>query len=98
MRCGKFIVLCIAMTLTSGVAIAQEMRGYPPFQLDRGEQLFLSNCAQCHGPDGDSIPGINLGSGQFRNATTDQDLINIIRKGIPGTPMPPSNLPEPQAG
>ena len=41
--------------------------------------------------------GIDLGRGVFRRAKTDQDLIQIIRSGIPGTAMPASNFAEAQA-
>jgi len=65
--------------------------------IQRGGQTYLTNCATCHGPDGDQVSGVNLASGQFRKARTDQDLIDIVRKGIPGTPMPPGNFSEMQA-
>jgi len=61
-------------------------------------QIFLSNCAGCHGPDGDLIPNINLASGKFRHAQGDNDLRRIVQKGIPGTPMPPGNYTDEQAG
>lgn len=92
------IALAIALAFSLGQAAAQdEEHGLTPFQIQRGEQIFLSNCANCHGPDGDAITGADLASGKFRHATTDRDLINIIQHGIPGTPMPPSNYPEAQA-
>jgi putative heme-binding domain-containing protein len=55
-------------------------------------------CANCHGPNGDLIPGINFSAGQFRRPMTDADLSRIIRQGIPNTPMPASNVTEAQAG
>jgi cytochrome c oxidase cbb3-type subunit III len=71
--------------------------GVTPAEIERGGQTFLAACAACHGPDGDAIAGVNIASGTFRRGTTDQDLINIIQRGIPGTAMPPSNLPDAQA-
>ena len=64
---------------------AQEEHGVTPAEIERGGQTFLASCAVCHGPDGDTIAGVNLASGTFRHGTTDQELINIIRNGIPGT-------------
>jgi putative heme-binding domain-containing protein len=55
-------------------------------------------CANCHGPNGDLIPGINFSAGQFRRPMTDAELSRIIRQGIPNTPMPASNMTEAQAG
>src|SRR5437660_387252 len=84
---------CIAISPLA----AQEGHGYTAEDIERGGQVFLANCASCHGPDGDAVPDVNLASGRFRHAVTDQDLINIIRNGISGTPMPPGNYSEAQA-
>jgi putative heme-binding domain-containing protein len=62
-----------------------------------GARQFQNTCANCHGPDGGEVAGIDLGRGQFRRPMTDQDLIQIIRTGIPGTPMPASNFSDDQA-
>jgi mono/diheme cytochrome c family protein len=59
--------------------------------------VFQNICANCHGPDGDQVAGIHLSRGQFRRQLTDQELAGIIRNGIPGTPMPGSNMSEDQA-
>ena len=98
MRINGIVGIGIALTVACGVVTAQdEEHGVTPMQIQRGEQIFLSNCANCHGPDGNSISGVDLASGKFRHASTDQDLVNIIQNGIPGTPMPPSNYPAAQA-
>lgn len=62
-----------------------------------GERAFRNSCANCHGPDGDLIGGIDLGRGQFRRPMSDEDLVRIIRTGIPNTPMPPSQMSVAQA-
>jgi putative heme-binding domain-containing protein len=62
-----------------------------------GARVFQNTCSNCHGPDGNEIPGIDLGRGRFRRPMTDQDLMQIIRTGIPGTAMPATNLSEEQA-
>jgi cytochrome c oxidase cbb3-type subunit III len=59
--------------------------------------VFRDTCANCHGPDGDEVAGIDLGRGVFRRAKTDQDLVQIIREGVPGTAMPASNFAIAQA-
>jgi putative heme-binding domain-containing protein len=41
-------------------------------------RLFLANCAACHRPEGDAVPGVDLGHGKFRRASSDADLIRII--------------------
>jgi putative heme-binding domain-containing protein len=55
-----------------------------------GERAFQESCANCHGPDGDLIAGIDLGRGFFRRPLTDEDIAGIILNGIPNTPMPPT--------
>lgn len=65
--------------------------------IQEGARVFRNNCANCHGPDGDQIAGIDLGRGQFRRELSDADLVEIILKGIAGTPMPPTNMSREQA-
>ena len=62
-----------------------------------GEQLYKENCVECHGPEGDEVPDVDLGRGRFRRATTDPELVGIVLRGIPNTAMPPSNFSEAQA-
>jgi putative heme-binding domain-containing protein len=65
--------------------------------IEDGGRAFRDSCANCHGPDGDEIQGIDLGRGQFRRPLSNDELIRIIRNGIAGTPMPPSNFSDEQA-
>ena len=62
-----------------------------------GERVFRQSCANCHGPDGNEISGIDLGRGIFKTAKTDEDLVRVIQKGVPGTPMPATNMSDEQA-
>ena len=62
-----------------------------------GERAFRNSCANCHGPDGNVIAGIDLGRGQFRRPLTDEELVRIIRTGIPNTAMPASPMTVEQA-
>jgi cytochrome c oxidase cbb3-type subunit III len=87
----------VAAVLAAGPRVIAQDHGVTPAEIERGGQTYLAGCATCHGPDGDGIAGANLATGTFRRGTTDQELINIIRNGIPGTAMPPNNLPEAQA-
>lgn len=69
----------------------------PPGPPPNGEQLYMENCAECHGPEGDVVPDVDLGHGRFRRATTDPELVGIVLRGIPNTAMPPSNFSEREA-
>ena len=84
-------VFCTVFAIAS---LAAQEHGYTTVDIERGGQLFLTNCAGCHGPDGDALPGVDLSSGRFRRAASDDDLVSIIQTGIPGTAMPPSNSSE----
>ena len=76
--------------LAAGGLLAQHT--YTPADILEGQRLFRANCVLCHGPEGDQVPGIDLGHGKFRQTYSDNALIKIIQNGIPGTAMPPHNL------
>lgn len=88
------VFACSALFLTVP-AFAQHTFGQA--DIDDGARLFRANCVICHGPDGDKVSGVDLGHGKFRRATTNEDVENIIIKGVPGTAMPPHNFTEREA-
>jgi mono/diheme cytochrome c family protein len=73
-------------------------------QREAGKKLYLKNCSQCHGEKGDgegyAAPHLyprprNFTTGKFKIRTTPngalpthQDIINVIRHGMPYTSMP----------
>jgi mono/diheme cytochrome c family protein len=73
-------------------------------QRESGKNLYLKNCSQCHGEKGDgegyATPHLlprprDFTTGKFKVRTTPngalpthQDLVNIIRRGMPYTSMP----------
>jgi putative heme-binding domain-containing protein len=85
-----------SLMLPSGAALAQQTR-YLPAEVEAGGRVYTSTCTGCHGPDGDGVAGINFGQAKYRRAGTDDDLVRIIVRGIPGTPMPPTGMSEGQA-
>lgn len=70
---------------------AQE-HSYAPSDIENGRGLYQANCLGCHGNNGDAVEGANLASGRFRRASSDEDLMALIRNGIPETLM----IPRPQ--
>jgi putative heme-binding domain-containing protein len=76
-------------------AFAQQ--GYSAADIQSGRQLYGVNCSNCHGAKGDFVSGVDLGHGNFRRASTDNELVAIMVQGIMGTPMPPANLSDQQA-
>ena len=82
--------------LFAGALLAQHT--YTAADIDNGGRLYRANCAVCHGPDGNFVPGVDLGHNKFRRASSDEDIEQIILNGIPGTGMPSHNtLTEMQA-
>ena len=78
----------LLVTLTTP-ALAQHETGADLFS---GEQVYQNICANCHGLDGGLVPNVDLGHGVFRQNYSDEQLVGIIQKGIPNTPMPPNPL------
>jgi putative heme-binding domain-containing protein len=60
---------------------------YAPADIAYGSRLYDAQCTTCHGANGDGVGGVDLRSGKFRNAVTDQDLMRVITTGIQGTGM-----------
>jgi putative heme-binding domain-containing protein len=90
----RFAVVVSAFCILNSELQAQHETA---FDIEDGGRVFRQSCANCHGPDGNEIPGIDLGRGVFKTAKTDEDLVAVIRKGVPGTPMPATNMSEEQA-
>ena len=60
------------------------------FDVEDGRRVYQASCANCHGPDGNLIAGIDFGRGVYRRAFSDEELARLIVAGIPNTPMPPN--------
>lgn len=64
-----------------------------------GREVYNHVCTACHGYDGQSgemAPALGA-SGHRYLRTTDQEIFDAIRSGIPGTAMPKTGLDEPTA-
>jgi putative heme-binding domain-containing protein len=85
----------IVFCFLASAAFAQHQ--FDPHDAEAGEMRFMNVCVSCHGPDGDQVPGIDLGHGKFVHATTDAQLVDIIIHGIPGAGMPANKMSESQA-
>src|SRR5258706_9498992 len=86
----RIALIAIVFCLTAVSYRAQQRAGqYSQVDVEAGFNLYNANCITCHGANGDSIPGVNLRSGQFRRVSSDADLNRLFQTGIPGTAMPP---------
>ena len=92
----RFWVTILWASLATASVSAQH--GYTRAEIENGARLFQASCATCHGPKGDTVRGVALLSGQFKRASSDEQLVNIIIEGIPGTSMPPNSYSALEAG
>jgi putative heme-binding domain-containing protein len=81
-------MLSAIVTCAAGLAVAAARAQaplhdaqYPEADIAYGLSLYTAKCVTCHGPQGDGAGGVNLRSGTFRNASTDQELARFIRAG-----------------
>ncbi len=86
------VLLGLALAAAPRAAAAQASAAahpgeYAPADIAYGSRLYDAQCTTCHGANGDGVGGVDLKSGKFRNAVTDQDLIRVITTGIQGTGM-----------
>jgi len=101
-RLAVLVVLLCATPMTAARATAQDIG--TDAQREAGKKLYMKNCSQCHGDKGDgegyAAPHLyprprNFTTGKFKIRTTPngalpthQDLVNVIRRGMPYTSMP----------
>ena len=57
--------------------------------IKKGELLFKTYCSSCHGPQGAGLLGPNLTDKEVLHGSEKNQIINIIKNGIPGKAMPP---------
>ena len=97
-------VLWAAALLAGGPLVAAQNptfqghpEDYPRVDIEYGATIYAAECERCHGANGDGVSGVNLRSGVFRNAKTDQQLRGVITNGFPTAGMPAfSKLDGPQ--
>jgi putative heme-binding domain-containing protein len=69
---------------------------YSRVDIEAGARVYEAACAGCHGAKGDQVGTVNLRTGRFRRASSDQDLRTLIANGIPDGGMPPHKLTQPE--
>ncbi|HJO12421.1 MAG: c-type cytochrome [Gammaproteobacteria bacterium] len=107
MKCVKIISLskrllisvsrftaCVLLVLVCQPSFAQDDgdHQYSSAAIEAGSRVYVQNCALCHGPQGETVDGINLRRGLFRTATSDDDLRGVISQGAGEGQMPAFDL------
>jgi PQQ-dependent dehydrogenase (methanol/ethanol family) len=108
MGIGSFVTYCCATGLFAGMVFAtapsviaqndapdatRNPFAADPSAVSAGKVLFEQTCQSCHGADarGDRGPAL---TGNFSHGSSDMDIYQTVRTGIPGTQMPAfSTLP-----
>jgi mono/diheme cytochrome c family protein len=96
--------------MTSGAEL--ELGTAPPASaelVERGRALYAVSCAPCHGADGrardvdvqwneDGTPTRprDFTAGIFKGGSTREEIVRRLRCGLPGSPMPATELAEPR--
>jgi putative heme-binding domain-containing protein len=80
----------IIVLLFMKALVGQQGHDYTPADVEAGARYYSNYCSGCHGVDGNTMAGANLGRGTFRRAANDDELARVITNGLPGTAMPPS--------
>jgi putative heme-binding domain-containing protein len=87
---GRLVLTLVVWLAFAGPVRAQPQSHpgeYAPADIAYGSRIYDAQCTTCHGANGDGVGGVDLRSGRFRNAVTDQDLTRVITNGLPGTGM-----------
>lgn len=90
------IRLGIALTaIFGGTQTPEALEGdhtYSSDAISTGYNVYMQNCALCHGIDGGWVEGIDLSRGRFRTVVTDHDLKGVIATGAAEGRMPSFDL------
>jgi putative heme-binding domain-containing protein len=94
----KWLLILLWSAIGSASAQQQTLHAgeYALADIQYGAGVYASQCTTCHGPNGDQVSGVDLRSGHFQRASSDDDLRRIVTTGIPGTSMPGRRLDSPQ--
>ncbi|HEY4379377.1 MAG TPA: cytochrome c, partial [Acidobacteriaceae bacterium] len=80
-----------ALAVAVSALVCAGISGYAQVQVELGARQFAVTCAGCHGADGSgSLKGPAIGSLAKTVARSDDELIRIVRDGVPGKGMPPA--------
>ncbi|HXI29243.1 MAG TPA: c-type cytochrome, partial [Vicinamibacterales bacterium] len=94
------VLLGAVCLLSGGLLVAQERTPHPAANnphlgnresIRSGMAAYRVGCADCHGLDAGGYRGPDLKT-LIASGVTDERLFDTIRKGVPGTDMPPRGL------
>lgn len=89
---AALLLVVVAAGARAQTATQDHPGQYSQQDIDLGLGVYTRQCAQCHGPNGDQVSGIDLRRAVFKRSSSDEDLASAILKGVPGAGMPPVAL------
>jgi PQQ-dependent dehydrogenase (methanol/ethanol family) len=94
---GWRVIGCFAAFLSCSAVVWAQNNLVSPVEVPEGNQIFVARCGGCHGADArGSDRGPALADVRRLRSQSLLQLRDIIQKGIPGTGMPPFDLPAPE--
>ncbi len=93
------VLFGVAAAIAANAQAPRNQAAVDPQAAVQGREIYNGRCTTCHGPDGTSgerAPALGA-SGRRYLRNSDQELFDAIQKGIPGTGMPASGLPDADA-
>jgi putative heme-binding domain-containing protein len=84
----------VAMLLLPRALAGQSLADhqYPTEAVQAGARVYATECALCHGANGDAVDGVDLRRGQFRTVRSDDDIRRVVTTGVGGSRMPSFDL------
>ena len=87
------LILGVSVPAFSGGRAGPHPSRFPQSDLESGKQMFETSCASCHGFDAGGGQGPNIQRAPANRG--DDEVVKIIKNGVPGTGMPALGGPLP---
>jgi putative heme-binding domain-containing protein len=92
MKNPRTVGFCVGAALVAAVGLlsaqSKPLSNADASELAAGKRVFDAQCAWCHGTDGTGGAGPSLQRPDLRHASSDADLVSIVKNGIAATEMP----------
>jgi putative heme-binding domain-containing protein len=92
MRIRRLAVLAILTLPQSLLGQSRADHQYPTEAVQAGARVYATECALCHGANGDGVDGVDLRRGRFRTVRSDDDIRRVVTTGVGGSRMPSFDL------
>src|ERR1700722_8613286 len=97
MRSLLYCLLCVPLLLAQAPDEKEDLKNPvagQPAAIAAGKKLYLESCSGCHGPTAEGGRGPNLAQGDQVRGATNRQLLSVVKDGVKGSEMPPTQLPD----